>query len=755
MKIFITLIILFQFFVSTFAQENTDLTAEEKAYLFHVVRKSPILENNFGRYFEYRGPDIRFPNKEINFDSVETVIMNNPELLYIRSSEIAKSPKGLITEAANKMALWELNKVLLAKRLGEKELANYQSQYKQFEEILIGLLPVKAFKNEDGVNVPHPKLENLLNPSLSFDDKRAMVGTFHFLDIQDQHNTLEAINKAINQYVSIRTKDFFLALGGEAEVFVNVLVAAGDGSATSGLLEEREKDERGRWNKGLPKAVGLFPYQMKIRPAEKKKKETIETLRFTSTSLHSVGNNKLTNIHLDVWGYNAEKQTTVVIEKNGISYHLFGSGETRFLSPDSNFAKGGTFQSIIHNLKNDKIAKLDEMILGKRGFDYWIEYHEKKKEELILRIQKNEKEISDLRYSPITTSSKSKKIGSDFVVDKTNSGKKDRKAKQELLVQQYNELDAIKKKIIDLKKDKADAIDLQAQYQRRLDDYNQAIGLHWATFTEKDGLYTFSDSTTFDIKTQEFQFKADTIAQEFEVRLIAIPYSALSDEADEVMLHINLCDAKPDYDARIHLNLEDVFASDQWDLNGNLLEAKDSVAVRQFFESLTDKKIPFSIISRGQGIGKWNGIKTIKDKQAVELSSYPGETEDERLTARMDTTFQRLRKSEVIINLNRKTLLEINSYTDPVSSNLQISNEDILESMKKYNLSKNQILSALRTVEILLQLKEELNVLAGTYLDRQTAKIVIDRLNNEIAKTKITVGKASFKINQLKIKNEE
>jgi hypothetical protein len=54
----------------------------------------------------------------------------------------------------------------------------------------------------------------------------------------------------------------------------------------------------------------------------------------------------------------------------------------------------------------DLIAKLDEMILGKRGFDYWIEYHEKKKEELILRIQKNEKEISDLRYSPITTSSK-------------------------------------------------------------------------------------------------------------------------------------------------------------------------------------------------------------------------------------------------------------------------------------------------------------------------------------------------------------
>jgi hypothetical protein len=100
-------------------------------------------------------------------------------------------------------------------------------------------------------------------------------------------------------------------------------------------------------------------------------------------------------------------------------------------------------------------------------------------------------------------------------------------------------------------------------------------------------------------------------------------------------------------------------------------------------------------------------------------------------------------------------VLEINSYTDPVASNLKISNAEVLELMKKYNLTKNQILSAFRSAEILMQLKDELNVLAGTYLDRATAKIVIDRLNSEIAKTKITVGKASFKINQLKLNNEE
>lgn len=754
MKIIFTLLVLFQGSVFLNAQGVSSLTAEEKAYLFHVVRKSPILENNIGRYFEYNGPDIRFPNKEINYDSVETVIINDPQTLFIRTSEIAKSPKGLLSEAANKTALWELNKVLLAKRMGDKELAPYLTRYKKFEEILVPLLPLNAFKNEGGTMVPHQKIDNLLNPSLSFDDKRALISTFHFLEIEDQYTTLNAINTAINQYVESRTNDFFRAMGGEASVLSNVLVAAGDGSSTSGLLEEREKDEKGRWNKGLPKAVGLFPYQIYIKPAEKKKKASLECMRFTTNDFKTVGNNKITNLHFDVWGYNAEKQTTVVIEKNGISYHLFGSGETRFLSPDSAFSKGATFQQVINELKFKKIGGLDEMIYGKRGFDYWIAYYEKRKDDLTLRIEKNEKDISDMRYSTITTSSKGKKVksakGNTYSVQ-TDSGKKQRKERQELLIQQYEELKAIKQKIEKLKKEKADAIDLRAQYQRRLDIYNEKMGLNWAKFTEKDGLYTFQDSTTFDILTQEFQFPASVKQEDFEVRLIAIPFSALSDEADEVMLHIHLADAIPDYDARIHLELQDVFASDQWELPGTLLVHEDSVAVRQFFEALKDKKLPFSIIARGQGIGKWNGAKMVKDKNAMELSAYPGNTPEEKNISKMDTAFVRLRKSEVVISLNRKIVMEINSYTDPVASNLQISNPDVLEVMKKYNLSKNQVLSAYRSAKILLQLKEELNVLAGTYLDRPTAKIVIDRLNNEISKTRISVGATSFKVSQLKL----
>ena len=47
-------------------QEDYFLTPQDKAYLFHTVRKSPILEQNIGRYIEYVGREARLPNGELN-----------------------------------------------------------------------------------------------------------------------------------------------------------------------------------------------------------------------------------------------------------------------------------------------------------------------------------------------------------------------------------------------------------------------------------------------------------------------------------------------------------------------------------------------------------------------------------------------------------------------------------------------------------------------------------------------------------------
>ena len=742
------------------AQINQGLNPEERAYLYHIVKKSPILNNNFGRYFDYQGPEILLRNKKVNFDSIELLIINQPEILQIRKDEIAKSPKGLIAEAANKMALWELNKVLLAKRVSQKDLKQYQNEYNAFEEMLLVHLPNSAKKTIDGITTPIKKMHNLMNPSLSFDDKVMIVESIRLGSIQDDEKALNAINLAINEYVQKRAYQIYRAMGGEADIFDNILVAAGDGSSTSGMLEEREKDEKGRWNKGLPKAVGLFPYQITIEKEETKRSvvEKIEPMRYSITDLKTVGNNRITNLHFDVWGYNSEKQTTVVIEKNGLNYHLFGSKDTRFLSPDSTFSDGTTYQSIINDLEFNKVAKLNEAIYGKKGFDYWIDYNNKKKDGVELKIIKREKEYSDLGFSSISTSRKASRrvkkskrnarkagtgSGSFDGEPTTYSGRKERKSLQNEIVYLYDIFEAYKRKIAALEKQKKEALTLLATYQRRLDHFKQLMGLKWASFIEKDGLYTFEDSTTFDILTQEFQFPASQIQEDFEIRLIGIPESCLSKSADEVMIHINLMDAAPNYNARINLSLEDVFASDKWSLPTALFTEKDSVAIQVFFEGMLNKKVDFSIIARGQGIGKWNGVRTIKDSKPIELKAYPQ-------GQKFDPTFVRLRKSEVFIHINRSIVLEVNSFTDPVKSSLAIDNSVITSAQNKYNLSKNDILSAYRTAAIMKQLKSEINVLAGKHLTRDKAKIVIDRFNKEIAKAKVSVGATSFKQGDLK-----
>ncbi|WP_341903643.1 hypothetical protein [Fluviicola taffensis] len=762
MKYVYTLLISFVSLAS-FSQGPTDFTAEDRAYLFHIVKKSPILDNSIGRYFEYSGPQVRLMNKELNYDSIESYIINNPNSLFIRKGEIEKSPKGIIAEAANKMALWELNKMLLASRQSENDLERYKTQYNQFEGILKSKLPPSAMKTENGNLEIQKKLSAVLNPGLSFNDKAAMLATFNFLTVDDQLATIEAMNYATNAYVEKRAYEIFLQLGGTATTFKNILIAAGDGSETSGLLNEREKDENGKWNKGLPKAIGLFPYDAKIIEASKRNKTALEPIRMPAIDFETAGDNKLTQLHFDVWGYNTKKQTTVVIERNGQSYHLFGSNDTRFLSPDSTYSDGKTFQAVVNELEKDKVAKLWDKIYGKRGYDYDIETAKRKKDETEKKINEDEHKYSNMTQGTITTSSKvpasvkrakkkalKKTTGGEFKAQpKTDSDKKSRRKEQTGIIYLYGEYERYKKIIAELEIEKKAAIDLLAIYQRRLDNYKAAMGYHWVDYTEKDGLYTFSDSSTFDLYTQEFTFRADSLKTPFEVRLIAIPDGPLSDNADEVMLHVNLVDSKPGFDARVQLNLVDQFESNKWNLNNQLFHASDSVSIRQFFEALLDKKLPFEVISRGQGVGKWNGTLVVRATDRTEWNAYQGGTDQERMKAKMDSSNLRLRSTQVNIFLNRGILLEVNTFTDPVKTNLKSDDESIQTELNKYHLSGNDYLSALRTATVIQKLKSELNVLAGTYLSREDAKIVIDRLNKQLDGVKVSCGPTSFKWQEL------
>lgn len=723
-----------------------ELTSEERAYLFHIVKKSPILDHNIGRYFVYHGPEIYYTKDKLNYDSIETYIINQPDLLTIYTSEIRKSPVGIVAEAANKVAIWELNKTLLAKRSNnDKEISIYLSRYLNFEDSLIRFLPLKSLKTDkDGKWEVHPKVESLLNPSLSLNDKIKIIETFHFLNQDEQIKTLEAINRAINSYVKHRSEQIFFELGGKAFQYQNVLVAAGDGSTTSGLLEEREKDERGRWNKGLPKAVGLFPYQLYKIQKTKKEQLGIRSRGVTINDFFTAGDNLETNIHLDVWGYNSKKQTTVVIERNGKSYHLFGAKDTRFLSPDSSFSGGSTYQTTVIDDLKSKISVLDEKIYGKKGFDYWIKFYEKKAESLKLEIVNLEQDISYISSFNIHTKGRSKSARAGEL-NNTQSNKQSRKEAQNSYIQKNEEWEECKRKIVELKKEKEEAIEIKEKYQVKLTQSIEAYGRNWVAYTMKDGIYTYEDSTIFNILTQDFTFQAKAKAEPFEIRLLSIPNTGKSDLSDEVMLHINVTSSKPNYDARVQLNFRDVFKSNDWHLNDSLLTQSDSISIHVFLEELLNHKKDFQLILRGNGIGEWNGFITVYNPDQIEMTNYPSGT------AKEDSTFKRLRASYVnIFTKNNSTILEINSFTDPVRSTFNLTNANITKFKEKNRLTYNQILSGYRTASILFKLQEELNLFAAKNFTREEAKIIMDRINSGIGKSKILIGQNSLKSNIFK-----
>ena len=383
----ILVLLCLQISLITKAQVNSILSAEIKSYLFHVVRKSPILERNFGYAFEYFGPNIPMKSGQTNYDSLESIIINEPELLVIRSAEIAKAPKGLILELSNKTAVWMLNKTLNSIQTGKNEIN--KEIFDCYLLIFSENLPKQIERSKNYEAIFDPKRSPIFNSNLSLYDRCVLLGQLGFVSPEEQVQILEAQHKAINETIEKYTLQIFRNLGGKSNEFENFLLAAGDGSYTAGILAERERDDEGNWNKGLPKAIGLFPYDVKVENKE------VLPYRMISRTMETCGNGKQTNLHFDVWGYNTTKQTTIAIEKNGFTYHLFGSENTRFLSPDSTFSKGATFQNVINDLHNNTFKELENSLKGKNGYNEQVTTLQKSLEEVYVLIQQKEAEYGE------------------------------------------------------------------------------------------------------------------------------------------------------------------------------------------------------------------------------------------------------------------------------------------------------------------------------------------------------------------------
>jgi len=721
----------FLFTISALFGHTDTLTPLGHAYLFHTIKKSPILDQHIGRYFDYRGEPILLANMNPNYDSIEKKIIENPSLLDINKAEIRKSSKGIVIEAANRVALWEFNKMVHAYASKNDSLCTlFSLKYELFEQMLIRSLPMQALEKQDGKTVLRPRILTILNPNIAINEKITQLLSLPDYTPHIAFETVQSIDKVIEEYIEEQTKQIYQFLGGQYTTMHNVLVSAGDKTSNEEQHKERQQEETSFWNKGLPRTTGFFPYQL-ISAPQKENNLHVEKQLYTITDWETVGHNKQTALHFDVWGYNSEKQVMIVIEKHGKSYPLFSSGKTRFLSPDSTFLGQQTFQHIIDELEKGKIAELTEKIEGKNGFDEQIKQHQEEKDATEIKLMKAEKNFSDIGYKTITTSQKPSKkvkkakkqavlrgVGADNweAEPTTKASKKQKKNKQNTIVDLYQKFEWHRIKIKELKKEKQLAQDLRDKYQLKLDQYMQIRGYNWMKYTEKDGLYTFSDSTTFDIHTQDFIFPQSDTPEMFEMKLIAIPDSALAKKADPIMLHASLVDCTKNEDARIQKIISQNFPENKpVKLTNTLFEKQDSVAIRECFEALMQKEKPFIIKAQSLNTNEWDDSNP--------LSTNPW-------------------MSELVIHLKQTIELSVNTFINDWDEIPKINdlNKNILLIQTKNKLSEEQLICGYLTAEVLKKIKNELLVLAGRYLGGEDAKIINERLNQAYKKTSIQNG---------------
>jgi hypothetical protein len=753
-KTFIQFFILFFASIHSIAQQDDNLLSFERACLFHIVKKSPSLNANFGQFFEYSGPLVLLKDGMVNYDSIEQIITNRPDLLFIRKTEIAKGPPGLLAELANKMAVLELNKVLLDRRVQYVQNSSFSNaHYNDFEKILTKELPPIAVVEKDSTFKPIKELYLFTDPALTFRQKVEFLSKNKNFTDEDRRKILNGFSTAINSYIQNRCFEIYLALGGIASDFESHLVAAGEGGNTSGLLAEFEKNLSGKWNKGLPKAIGLFPYQL-----ERYNTKEISPERVATISMNTTGNNKVTNLHFDVWGYNSKKQTTIVIEKNNKNYILFGAGDTKFLSPDSTFSGGSTLISVVNDLEKNDVGKLKERISGKKGIEEKLRTKIEKRAEVYKSIQVEEGKYMRFSNGKITVKKKAprkvrraRKKALDSQSEQPNqsakpvikSNKKKKRKKQVDLIDLYHQYENLTKEIQYYQQLRTEEVEKLSLYTEKLDFYKTALGSNILSYRIQDSLYTFSDSSTFDMRTQEFQFYPSKKPEPFFIKLIAIPDNAIASTADEVMLHVSKIDQDPRLTATLNLNLSDQFAPDKFDLKQALLTKNDSLALRTISEIILKNETPIVIKANGFGVGQWNGNSVVKDPSPTEINTYP--------TSRTDSTYARLRKTAMYIQTNHKLIIEIESFTDPVRSGITINNKTLSEVAVKNNLSKNDLLSGLRTKTVMTTFQDEYIKWVAKHYDASQARIIIDRFNNEFQKTRIRVGGINFKPKELSI----
>ncbi len=720
---------LFFIFSINIWSQSIMLTAEEIGRMYHIIQKSQVLKRNLDKYFDYSGKLVYFKydidgkkDSLVDYDSVAKIISLEPSLLKVDQYGLSNESTGLLAELSSKMALFQLY-TELKNRENQKEEGISDKAYQYFLDTLVIKLPNGAVRKKNGKNQPSQNVIDLINPNLFFNQRSSALSAFQTITQPQQKSVIEAINYATRSYLQYKGKEYFSKISHVSPAFKTNLIACGDGSSTDGLLAEREKIYKHKNELGDPIGVGLFTYETTFESGHKNKQTLVP--KQTSLLEFDAIPNDYTTLHLSMWGFNKNQQTTVAVYREDNMYLLYANKITKELSPDTTFGKGATLQYLISQLENKAIPDLEEQINGKKGIRSKLGNKDTSYNYVLLEIVNTEMELINLRYNGLKNKKKTKKT-------------------QNHLAWLYDRKITIKKQQEELQAELADAEERMARFNERLFELKSYVNYNEMKYNQFGYIYTFTDGTTFNANTQNLTFPDSLKMEDFEVRLITIGADALSKYVDEIQLLTSVIKGQPE-DWGTHdysLALFDTFDSDNYKMDELILNQKQSFEMSKLLNQLIlHKESSLKYNLQGNGIGVLVDGKVV-GSNSKEEDAYPGENDEEKKAARESEMYKPLRTSYLKFSKNNFDLnLNIESYTDPVKSNFTYKVSGIRELKKQYDsITDNQLLSGFRTFFLAEQFTKELAKAAHKDFKDKDLKTLDTYIENALSKSTVKMG---------------
>ncbi|MFK8044518.1 MAG: hypothetical protein AB8B72_03415 [Crocinitomicaceae bacterium] len=591
-------------FYYTFSQANwTELTGKQKAFFYQLTRKIENLKPEVHHLFEFID-SIPYVNDTLpDYPFIEAEIEKDSSKLICHFSEFARKNRGLLMDIGTHYATWELGLILQFKDSEKPKYQYLKPKIKAFEKLVLEHAPSAAAKmwSEDGYGLS-PTVAAYYSPNLTITEKIAAMKNSGY-NADEKLSLLNAIFKAQETYIKKIADETVAMLTGQIVNTNNYLIAAGDGKEWS----ELESIIRTKYNRPLPDPKAFFAYQIEGKRGGKSEEKVVAISQNTIVKM-ATNEFQNTNLHIDVWAYHPQRQTTLIIQKGGNSYVLFGNNNNRYLSADSTFGEGVTYMSLINELENIWIADLKERIYGKKGFDYLIDLYEKKIVKTRLNIKKTEVTLDKIRHEPIAPpkmkkkkkSRKQRKKGSSVSYQDnqgvphgkmTKTGKK-RKIAQHNLIGYESQLQSELSTLKQLKKDKEEAFDLLAQYEAKLDIMKKNYGYNLMSYTEdRNGFYTYADGTIFNKNTQDLIFKSSGDADYFEVILVSFGKNVMDNNYEEVFIHLNQSTPKNKDLYTLKHNSKAPHSIAPYTIS-------DSIQIAELFKAFNIQKLPLNVVAQ-------------------------------------------------------------------------------------------------------------------------------------------------------------